>query len=384
MNGKSGVAISITSDSSGHAATLSCASGVNQSSYLTIQDSTATGGAIWADAHGIGGAGSDGNVSGNTGWIFSNSWFSSVGLAGAGTLSASANRLAMFDLAELFAGSGSLTANAFTDIFDLLESFAGVGSLAVGTNAVLASTAVLAGVGNLSASTNALLAGIAAFAGSGSISANATLALAGLVVFSGSGNLNATITSVLPIAPLFAGAGNLAANEVLALNAISSFVGVGSLSTSAQIFTFANPAEFDGVGGLSASSQLFSFTNPAEFDGAGTLSVNAKDSILGGFATFNGLGTLSASTIARLAGPTTFNGTGILSGYAALIEVNNSAAFAGAGNFLIQISDFLFNNSAQFGGSSRLCAYASVHLRPRGPVSNISVLGPGATNNVTV
>lgn len=62
--GASGRKITINSSTGGTPATLSKASGTVSSDYLTIQDSTATGGAAW-----YAGANSD-NVSGNTGWIF--------------------------------------------------------------------------------------------------------------------------------------------------------------------------------------------------------------------------------------------------------------------------------------------------------------------------
>jgi len=65
VSGTSGNLVTIISSTSGTAATLSKASGTVSSNYLSIQDSTATGGAAW-----YAGANST-NVSGNTGWIFS-------------------------------------------------------------------------------------------------------------------------------------------------------------------------------------------------------------------------------------------------------------------------------------------------------------------------
>ncbi len=63
-NGSVGNVITIDSTSAGTAATLSKASGVVSCSYLSVKDSTATGGAAWH-------AGSTStNVSGNTGWLF--------------------------------------------------------------------------------------------------------------------------------------------------------------------------------------------------------------------------------------------------------------------------------------------------------------------------
>ena len=64
LTGTVGNLITINSSTAGTAATLSKASGAVSVSYLSIQDSTATGGATWT-------AISSTNVSGNTGWTFS-------------------------------------------------------------------------------------------------------------------------------------------------------------------------------------------------------------------------------------------------------------------------------------------------------------------------
>lgn len=63
-NGALGSLAKLVSTSAGSAATLSKTTGTVREDYMSIQDSTATGGAIW-----YAGAGSN-NVSGNTGWIF--------------------------------------------------------------------------------------------------------------------------------------------------------------------------------------------------------------------------------------------------------------------------------------------------------------------------
>lgn len=63
--GSSGNVVTINSSSAGSAATLSKSSGIVNVNYLSIRDSTATGGATW-----YAGANST-NVSNNTGWIFS-------------------------------------------------------------------------------------------------------------------------------------------------------------------------------------------------------------------------------------------------------------------------------------------------------------------------
>ena len=56
--------MTIASTTAGSPATLSKTSGIVSCDYLSIQDSTATGGATWY-------AGSNStNVSGNTGWLF--------------------------------------------------------------------------------------------------------------------------------------------------------------------------------------------------------------------------------------------------------------------------------------------------------------------------
>jgi len=64
VSGLSGQLVTINSSTAGTAATLSKASGTVSSNYLSIRDSTATGGAAW-----YAGANST-NTSNNTGWIF--------------------------------------------------------------------------------------------------------------------------------------------------------------------------------------------------------------------------------------------------------------------------------------------------------------------------
>ena len=66
VSGTAGNLVTITSGTAGTAATLSKASGTVSSNYLSLKDSAATGGATW-----YAGANST-NVSGNSGWIFSN------------------------------------------------------------------------------------------------------------------------------------------------------------------------------------------------------------------------------------------------------------------------------------------------------------------------
>ena len=80
--GASGKVLTIDSSTSGTAATLSKTSGTVSVSYVSIQDSTATGGATWnANSN------SSTNVSGNTGWIFTP--FARYWVGGAGTWDAS-------------------------------------------------------------------------------------------------------------------------------------------------------------------------------------------------------------------------------------------------------------------------------------------------------
>jgi hypothetical protein len=64
VSGTAGNLVTIISSTAGTAATLSKASGTVSSDYLSLKDSTATGGATW-----YAGANST-NVSGNSGWIF--------------------------------------------------------------------------------------------------------------------------------------------------------------------------------------------------------------------------------------------------------------------------------------------------------------------------
>lgn len=76
VSGTSGNLVTIQSSTSGSAATLSKASGTVSRDYLSIQDSTATGGATW-----YAGANST-NVSGNTGWVFTSAPSTSTGFLG--------------------------------------------------------------------------------------------------------------------------------------------------------------------------------------------------------------------------------------------------------------------------------------------------------------
>jgi hypothetical protein len=73
LRGTAGNLVTLTSDTPGSKYTLSKASGAVSSNYLSIQDSAATGGAVW-----YAGANST-NVSNNTGWIFKS--FSSGAMA---------------------------------------------------------------------------------------------------------------------------------------------------------------------------------------------------------------------------------------------------------------------------------------------------------------
>jgi hypothetical protein len=81
VNGTAGNLVTLNASTAASAATISKASGVVSSDYLSIQDSTATGGATW-----YAGANST-NVSNNTGWIFtavpsgaSNQYFTMLGI----------------------------------------------------------------------------------------------------------------------------------------------------------------------------------------------------------------------------------------------------------------------------------------------------------------
>ncbi len=67
LAGTAGNLVTIQSSSAGSAATLSKASGTVNASYLSIKDSSATGGAIWTAPFLQGNV----NVSGNSGWIWS-------------------------------------------------------------------------------------------------------------------------------------------------------------------------------------------------------------------------------------------------------------------------------------------------------------------------
>jgi hypothetical protein len=134
----SGGLITIISSTAGSAATLSKASGTVLSSYVSIKDSTATGGATWY-------ATSSTNVSGNTGWIFgvdkywvggtgnwSNAarWATSSGGAGGSGIN-------IADSAVFNSSSGGGTATVDSNISIQNLTMTGyTGTLAFGTNTI--------------------------------------------------------------------------------------------------------------------------------------------------------------------------------------------------------------------------------------------------------
>lgn len=101
MNGTStGSLLTIVSSSAGSAATISVAAGAVVSSFLSLKDSTATGGATFRAEQST-------NVSGNTGWTFGPLF--SATIAGASTVTAAA-RLAA-SLTATIAGTSTCTAD---------------------------------------------------------------------------------------------------------------------------------------------------------------------------------------------------------------------------------------------------------------------------------
>lgn len=108
--GSPGNIITLQSSSAGSAFTLSKASGIVQCDYLSIQDSTATGGAYW-----FAGANST-NVSGNTGWVFGAAAFP-LSVADVATTSDATNRAIGKALSDSVTTSDTPTTN-FTDLKD--------------------------------------------------------------------------------------------------------------------------------------------------------------------------------------------------------------------------------------------------------------------------
>jgi hypothetical protein len=108
--GSSGKVLTIDSSTPATAATLSKASGTVSVSYVSIQDSTATGGAAWN-------AGNSTNVSGNTGWVFIDRYW--VGGAGNWDTSDTTH----WSLSSGGAGGASVPTAAENVIFDQVGTY---------------------------------------------------------------------------------------------------------------------------------------------------------------------------------------------------------------------------------------------------------------------
>lgn len=134
VSGTAGKLMSVTSRVPGSTATISKASGTVSSDYLTIQDSTATGGAVWyAGVHST-------SVSNNTGWLFGNNGAEAGTSAGTSAAAGTAARTR----AVVGASAGTSTAAGS------LAAAHAVAAAAAGTSTILAALARSRAVAGLS------------------------------------------------------------------------------------------------------------------------------------------------------------------------------------------------------------------------------------------
>jgi hypothetical protein len=112
----------VAASTPGSAATISVASGIVQSNYLSLQDSTATGGATFNA-----GSGST-SISNNSGWIFTSIWY---WVSGAGTWDGSTTT----NWALSSGGGGSAGVPAGSDTV-ILDSNSGAGTISCASGAV--------------------------------------------------------------------------------------------------------------------------------------------------------------------------------------------------------------------------------------------------------
>lgn len=136
VDGTSGKLMTINSDTAGTAATLSMSSGLVIRHYLSIQDSTATGGATWYALNST-------NVSGNTGWIFNA--VAPTFVAGVGTVQTDHVFVAA-PLPGVIAGVGAVQAPTEPDV-GLPATVGGTGT--VQAVALAAPPPVIAGTGTV-------------------------------------------------------------------------------------------------------------------------------------------------------------------------------------------------------------------------------------------
>lgn len=143
----------------------------------------------------------------------------------------------------------------------------------------------------------------------------------------------------LSLIPL-SGVGSLSATAAIAVAAAARFSGIGSLRAAA-LLNAVIMAAFTGTGSLGASTAQRYATNPARLSGAGSLSV-------------------------------------FLNPFFA-----NTVPFAGAGSLSASAVRYAFA-AANFGGIGHFCINGTVRPGAFGRTSNVSVSGPGPTNNVVV
>ena len=272
-SGTAGNVVTLQSSSAGSAATLSKASGVVACDYMSVKDSTATGGASWYAGR------NSTDVSGNSGWLFVAYSSAGAALAGSGTLTSAGVRTVTGD-AQL-SGTGTLaTAGVLTTL----------------ATAALSGTGTLVSTGYGTSTTDAQLSGTGTLATAGVRTTFATAAL------SGSGTLAAT--GVTPGGATLTGTGTLATAGVRTTLATAALTGSGTLDGSGHRDVAAQAA-LSGSGTLAATpSGMSAYSDAVVNDGATTYlrfgetsGTTAADAVGSNAHTYQGSPTLGASSL---------------------------------------------------------------------------------------
>lgn len=171
--------------------------------------------------------------------------------------------------------------------------------------------------------------GTVPFAGAGQFQITASLGLVATATFQGAGNLSVTASLALTASEALAGQGSLAATASLALAGVAEFDGSSTL-TSVVGLGVAAFAEFDGSSVLIANMDQKFATPHFEFDGTSSLRVTVTANQIV-FATFQGASNMILSPGVASQIQARFAGASTLSANAILIELTNSANFAGEG-----------------------------------------------------
>jgi autotransporter-associated beta strand protein len=247
--GTAGNIITLQSTSAGSAFTLSKSSGTVSGDYLSIQDSTATGGAIWNPGL------NSTNVSGNTGWGWPRYW-----IGGAGNWSDTAHWSASSG------GSGGATVpNSSTNVY--FDSSSGTGTVTIDSASVSVVDLIQTSANiTIATSTNGITV-------TGNMTVNKTISGATALTFSGTGKTitggsGGTISSPLTLGAdttVFADTGSIfTISGVISGNFNLAKTGTGSLNLRANN-TFSN-----GLTIKNGAVRLYGHANSA---GIGTITI---------------------------------------------------------------------------------------------------------------